>query len=318
LPAGSISLTYQSLVALDFYTVFMAKINHDQLFKELLTTFFVEFLELFFPSVLEYLDSDSIQFVDKELFTDVVGGEKKIMDIVALAQFQGQDYSFLVHIENESSSKTDFNQRLFRYFCSLFLRYNRPIYPIVVFSYDSPQRPDKSDFVIDFPDKQVLKFDYEIVQLNRLNWRDFLQQKNPVAAALIAKMKIDPLERPTVKAQCLRLLVTLKLDPAKMQLISGFVDSYLRLSSQEERIFQSELGTMETREQEQIMQITTSWEQKGQSNTILRQLNRKLGNLSEEAVIQIKSLKPNRLDALTEDLLDFQTLEDLERWLSNS
>jgi hypothetical protein len=55
----------------------MANINHDQLFKELLTTFFVEFLELFFPSVLEYLDTDSIQFVDKELFTDVVGGENQ-------------------------------------------------------------------------------------------------------------------------------------------------------------------------------------------------------------------------------------------------
>jgi hypothetical protein len=304
------------------YTVLITKINHDQLFKELLTTFFVEFLELFFPSVLEYLDTDSIQFVDKELFTDVVGGEKKIMDIVALAKFQQQDYSFLIHIENESSSKTDFNQRLFRYFCSLFLRYNRPIYPIVVFSYDSPQRLDKSDFVIDFPDKQVLKFDYEIVQLNRLNWRDFLQQKNPVAAALMAKMKIDPLDRPTVKAQCLRLLVTLKLDPAKMQLISGFVDTYLRLNSTERAIFQSELGTMKTREQEQIMQITTSWKEEGriegQSNTILRQLNRKLGNLSEEISRQIKSLEPNQLDTLTEDLLNFQTLDDLERWLSSS
>lgn len=60
----------------------MAKINHDQLFKELLTTFFVEFLDLLFPSVLEYLDTDSITFVDKELFTDVVQGDKKIMDIV--------------------------------------------------------------------------------------------------------------------------------------------------------------------------------------------------------------------------------------------
>jgi hypothetical protein len=304
----------------------MAKINHDQLFKELLTTFFVEFLELFCPSVLEYLDTDSIQFVDKELFTDVVGGEKKIMDIVALAKFQQQDYSFLIHIENESSSKTDFNQRLFRYFCSLFLRYNRPIYPIVVFSYDSPQRLDKSDFVIDFPDKQVLKFDYEIVQLNRLNWRDFLQQKNPVAAALMAKMKIDPLDRPTVKAQCLRLLVTIKLDPAKMQLISSFVDTYLHLNFTEEAIFQSELGTMETREQEQIMQITTSWEEKGRIEgrleekraIALRLLNRKLGDISSEISRQVKSLEPSRLDTLTEDLLDFQTLDDLERWLSNS
>jgi predicted transposase YdaD len=315
----------------------MAKINHDQLFKELLTTFFVEFLELLFPSVLEYLDTDSIQFVDKEMFTDVVGGEKKIMDIVALAKFQeyakryplGQDYSFLVHVENQASNAPEFNRRMFRYFCSLFLKYDRPIYPIVIFSYDSPQRLDKSDFVIDFPDKQVLKFDYEIVQLNRLDWRDFLQQKNPVAAALMAKMKIDKSDRPTVKAQCLRLLVTLKLDPAKMQLISGFVDSYLRLNSDEEALFQSELGTMETGEQEQIMQITTSWKEQGrvegrvegklegQNSTILRQLNHKLGNLPEEISTQIKSLEQNQLDVLTEDLLDFETLGDLNQWLNN-
>jgi Domain of unknown function (DUF4351)/Putative transposase, YhgA-like len=307
----------------------MAKINHDQLFKELLTTFFVEFLELFFPSVLEYLDTDSIQFVDKELFTDVIGGEKKIMDIVALAKFQEQDYSFLVHVENQASNAPEFNRRMFRYFCSLFLKYDRPIYPIVVFSYNSPQRLDKSSFAIDFPHKQVLNFDYEIVQLNRLNWRDFLQQKNPVAAALMSKMKIAKKDRPTVKVQCLRLLVTLKLDPAKMQLISGFVDSYLRLNSNEEALFQSELGTMETREQEQIMQITTSWKEEGivegrQAGRIeeklaitLRLLNRKLGNLSEEIATRIKSLEPNQLDTLTEDLLDFQTLDDLERWLSN-
>ena len=132
----------------------MARINHDQLFKELLTTFFVEFLELFFPSILEYLETDTITFVDKELFTDVVGGEKKIMDIVALAKFQQQNYSFLVHVENQASSDTEFNRRLFRYFCSLFLKYDRPVYPIVVFSYDSPQRLDRSSFVIDFPDKR--------------------------------------------------------------------------------------------------------------------------------------------------------------------
>ena len=300
----------------------MAKINHDQLFKELLTTFFVEFLELFFPSILEYLETDTITFVDKELFTDVVGGEKKIMDIVALAKFQQQNYSFLVHVENQASSDTEFNRRLFRYFCSLFLKYDRPVYPIVVFSYDSPQRLDRSSFVIDFPDKQVLNFNYEIVQLNRLNWRDFLQQRNPVAAALMAKMKIDEKDRPQVKAECLRLMVTLKLDSAKMYLISGFIDTYLDLSQQEELIFQSQLSTMELEEQEQIMQITTSWEQKGiakgQSNTILRQLNRKFGTLDNKIAEQIKALEPSQLNSLSEDLLDFQSFDDLDQWLSNS
>ncbi len=61
-------------------------------------------------------------------------------------------------------------------------------------------------------------------------------------------MKIDPKDRPTVKAQCLRLLVTLKLDPAKMQLISGFVDTYLRLNSDEEALFQSQSISIEYNE----------------------------------------------------------------------
>jgi predicted transposase YdaD len=121
-------------------------------------------------------------------------------------------------------------------------------------------------------------------------------------------------------------MVTLKLDPAKMQLISGFIDTYLNLNQQEESTFQSLLSTMELQEQEQIMEITTSWEQKGilkgrqegQGNTILRLLNRKLGTLPSAIATQIKSLEPNQLDTLTLDLLDFETLDDLHRWLNNS
>ncbi len=50
-------------------------IDHDRLFKELISTFFVEFIELFFPQVMDYLDRDSITFLDKEVFTDVTEGE---------------------------------------------------------------------------------------------------------------------------------------------------------------------------------------------------------------------------------------------------
>lgn len=46
----------------------------------------------------------------------------------------------------------------------------------------------------------------------------------------MAKMKIEPQDRPKVKAQCLRLMVTLKLNPAKMQLISGFIDCFSFIS----------------------------------------------------------------------------------------
>ncbi|WP_017652962.1 hypothetical protein [Fortiea contorta] len=38
-------------------------IDHDCLFKELISTFFVEFLDLFLPQVASQIDRDSIQFL---------------------------------------------------------------------------------------------------------------------------------------------------------------------------------------------------------------------------------------------------------------
>jgi hypothetical protein len=43
-----------------------------------------------------------------------------------------------------------------------------------------------------------------------------------------------------VKFECLRLLATLRLDPGRMKLISGFIDTYLRLSAEEEQLFPAE------------------------------------------------------------------------------
>ena len=77
-----------------------------------------------------------------------------------------------------------------------------------------------------------------------MSWRDYLTQQNPVAAALMSKMNIALEERPQVKAECLRLLLTLKLDPARMQLISGFFDVYLNLNEQENQAFKTAVDRM--------------------------------------------------------------------------
>src|SRR5205085_2937430 len=111
---------------------------------------------------------------------------------------------------------------------------------------------------------------------NRLSWRDFVSQPNPVASALMAKMQIAPEERSHVKLECLRLMATLHLDPARMQLISGFVDTYLRLTAEEQRQFQVELGTVEPEEREVVMQIVTSWMEEGLKQGLEQGLERGL------------------------------------------
>ena len=196
-------------------------IDHDRLFKELLTTFFVEFLELFLPEVLAYLERDFIHFLDKEVFTDVTVGERYEADLIVKAKFRGQEAFFLIHVENQAHPQRNFGKRMFRYFSRLYEKFDLPVYPLVIFSYNSPKTLEPNVHQVTFPNKVVLDFNYDVIQLNRLYWRDFMRQQNPVAAALMAKMSIAPAERRQVKFECLRLLATLRLDVARMQLISG-------------------------------------------------------------------------------------------------
>ena len=311
-------------------------IDHDRLFKELLSTFFIEFIELFFPQVMTYLEPDSITFLDKEVFTDVTAGDRYEADLLVQAQFQNRSSYFLIHVENQSYNQANFNKRMYRYFSRLHEKYDLPIYPVVVFSYDKPQKVAERSYQLEFPDFKVLEFNYRVLQLNQLNWRDFLNQPNPVASALMAKMQISIEDRPKVKAECLRLLVTLKLDPAKMQLISGFIDIYLNLDESEEKVFQTELGTIELEEREEVMEIVTSWMRTGikqgreegllegiqkglqrETELVLRQLNRKIGPLTPEIEDQVKRLEIEELENLGETLLDFGQIEDLTNWLNN-
>ncbi len=256
-----------------------------------------------------------MKFLDKEVFTDVTAGEQYEADLVAQIRFREQETFFLVHIENQSYPQADFGRRMFRYFARLFEKYALPIYPIVVFSYDTPRTPQPNIYRVEFPDKTVLEFNYGVVQLNQLNWRDFLQQENPVASALMAKMNIAPSERPKVKSECLRLLATLRLDPARMKMISGFVDTYLKLNAAEENIFQTEIAKFEPAKKEVLMEIVTSWELKAKQELIMRLLNRKVGGVTPELQEKILQLPNTQLEDLGEALLDFTSQEDLIAWL---
>ncbi|MGK7896463.1 MAG: DUF4351 domain-containing protein [Xenococcus sp. (in: cyanobacteria)] len=73
------------------------------------------------------------------------------------------------------------------------------------------------------------------------------------------------------------------------------------------------------------MQLTTSWKEQGRQegllegrvSTILRLLNRKFGTLDSTITDKISALNSEQLDSLTEELLDFQSFEELERFLDN-
>jgi predicted transposase YdaD len=232
-------------------------------YSKSLSAFFMEFPDLFLRQVRAYVEPGSIEFLDKEMFIDVTVGERLEPDLVAKVKFKGRPAFFIIHIENQSQPQKEFGRRFFRYFSRLYDKYELPVYPIVVFSFNSPRVPQANCYRVEFPDKVVNEFRYEVIQLNRMNWSDFVKSENPIAAALMAKMHIAPNDRPRVKLECLRLLVTFKLDKAKTKLISGFVDTYIKLAGQEQERFEKQVKTLALEEKEEVMEIVTSWMEEG-------------------------------------------------------
>lgn len=240
-------------------------INHDRLFKELLTIFLFEFLELFLPELAEAVERDSIEFLDKEMFTELAEGDRREADMVARARLRGQESFFLIHAEAQAYGKEieRFPRRMFRYYSLLLERHNLPVYPIALFSYSTPQTRAPSIYSVRFPDFVPLRFRFRTIQLNRFEWKDFVRRENPVAAALMSRMRIRKQDRPAVKVACLRLLAGLGLDRARTMFVSRFVDQYLRLDSDEERRFNKEVEEMSVREKDAVLELTTSWEERG-------------------------------------------------------
>ncbi len=282
-------------------------IDHDKLFKELVSTFFLEFLDLFVPDVAKTIDPDSVKFLQQEYFVDLKEGEEKIIDLLVEVKQLGETAAFLIHIEPQSTSRSVFPARMFFYFALLHQFYQKRIYPIALFSYDKPQKPAKSNYTVEFPDFKVLEFNFKTIQLNRLDWRDYLNRSNPVAAALMSKMKIAKNDRPKVKAECLRLMVTLKLDPARSRLISKFVDTYLQLDVKEEQTFQAEIDKLSVNQKAQIMETMTSWERKGMEKGMEKERQSIALNLLQQGfpieaiaqatgltIVQLKQLQADR------------------------
>jgi Domain of unknown function (DUF4351) len=297
-------------------------IDHDRIFKELIKTFFVEFVELFLPDVYVDLDQSSIEFLDKEVFTDVTSGEKHEVDLIVKARFRDQDWFFLFHIEAQADNRAPFPRRMFTYFARLLEGHGLPVYPVVVFSYDAPLRPEPDSYRVEFPGFKVLEFNFRVIQLNRLNWRDFLNHQNPVASALMAKMAMKLEERRQVKLECLRLMLTLKLNPAKMQMIAGFVNTYLRLSEEGEKWLVSQLADLIPKETN--MEWITPWHTVGMIEgrmeealiILMRQLKRRFGLIKDEIETQVRALSLPQIEELSEAFLDFNTVDDLKQWLA--
>lgn len=277
--------------------------NHDQLFKELIRTFFDEFLEAFFPNIHLMIDFENLSFLSEELFTDLLEGENRRLDIVVETKLKSTEAFVIVHVEPQSTPQSDFNERMYNYFSMLYERHRKPIVPIAVFSYQ--QSWEKNRFDITFPFFHVLTFNYLTLHLKKKNWRNYIDSNNPAAAALLSKMNYNEAERVQVKKEFLRMIVNMQLNPAKERFLYGFFEKYLPLNKREEEQLMEEIRHMD--DADRIMEIPISYEERGKEigreegiQSVALKMLRK--GMAIDLIVEVTALPKKEIEALKQKL----------------
>ncbi len=314
------------------------KVDHDRLFKELLETFFAEFMQLFYPDASRAIDLERIKFLKQEIFTDVTAGERREVDILVETRLKDEPGLILIHVEPQAYTQSNFNERMFIYFSRLYEKYRRRILPVALFTYvQIRDEPDRLELSFSFLD--VMRFRFYKLELKKLDWRDYIKSDNPVAAALLSKMGFSSDEKVHVKLEFMRMLTRMKLDPARMELLGGFFETYLKLNQKEEEDFFRELEKLDWKEVDSIVQITTSWHKKGKTEgmalgkaegkaegkieqsqeIICKYLTRRFGMESDKVINKVQELNDLEvLDNLLADLFAANSREEAHAILWNA
>lgn len=102
--------------------------------------------------------------------------------------------------------------------------------------------------------------------------------------------------------------------------MNHFLDWLMWLPEAWEKQFQVELKAFEEARQ---MKYVTTWERmaeergliSGERAILIRLLNRKFGFIDDRTLDQINTLSIDQLESLSENLLDFESIDDLTNWL---
>lgn len=244
--------------------------------------------------------------------------------MAAETKLYDEDCLIIIHIESQAQFQKEFNQRMFIYFSRLFEEHQKRILPIAIFSYDE-QKDEPNAFEMSLPFFKILQFNYLTIELNKKNWREFIRQDNPVAGALLSKMGYNNEEKVEVKKEFLRMMIRLKLDPARTEMLTSFFETYLMLNDDEERQLQEEIEKLDPKEA-RGMEYISSYRRKGREEGKLEgkkdflctYLDSKFGSVSEPIQKKVQAINDlELLDRVSKQIFTMQSFDAVQDILAD-
>lgn len=326
--------------------------DYDSGWKEITIRQFSLMILFFFPQIYEQIDwSRPPQFLDKELRQVTPEAElgRRLADhLVKVWLLNGLEAWVLIHIEVQNQYETLFAERMYIYHNRIFDQYHQPVASLVILGDERPnwcpQRYESELFgcraMLEFPVVKLLDYQDRLAELE--------QHPNPFAWVVIAHLKAKATQgnmrrRQREKMRLARLLFERGYNREQVIDLFRFLLWVFRLPEKLENQFRQELTTYQEeramvympsydelvmkqgREEGRKQGLEQGLEQGREEgkrmatlSLVQRLLTRRLGELNWEVLLEIEQLSGEKLESLSEALLDFQQMADLVNWLANS
>lgn len=160
-----------------------------------------------------------------------------------------------------SGKEEDFSERMLFYYMDIWREYRKKIFAMALFIDDVVEWriPISDTFHMEFIGTSIT-YKYHLRKSKTYNYRDYLDNDNPITAALMTRMDFGRDSRALVKAEALKKLKKYHLNPLQEEILRNFIDRLLFLSDNEEQEFK-EIIYKEDKFKE-VGEMLTTWEEK--------------------------------------------------------
>ncbi|WP_042688411.1 hypothetical protein [Candidatus Glomeribacter gigasporarum] len=165
----------------------------DPAWKILLDVYFPQWMAYFWPTLHQQIDWDKgFESLDSELQSvarEAAVGKRLVDKLFQVHSKEGRPCRVLTHVEIQGQRQTHFAQRLFEYYCRIYLLKGLPLITLVVLvDGDLHWRPQ--GYEIQVWGQSVLRFNFQIIKI--LDYRgkeaELDRHPNPFAAVVLAQL----------------------------------------------------------------------------------------------------------------------------------
>jgi len=301
--------------------------NYDESWKEALNEYFESFLSFFFPNIHALVDWNEIPIARDKEFQQLKADsdpDLRVADkLYKVRLLDKKTPSLSIHCEVQSQYEAHFDRRIFVYNTKALNLCKDDVISLVILGDTRPSwrhadyRYSYGGLGSEIKFGSVKLLDYES------RWDELELSNDPFSIITMAHLKTAATTGNLAKRAEWKWIIVQRIYEkswANKDIIKVFnvVDTMMTLLKPAQSEFSAKVKRLEEERNMPLISPTIELAlEEGQQKVIIRLLNQRFGEIKPPVIEQIRKLSVEQLEELTDVLLTFSTVADLEKWLKD-